>query len=252
MVQHSPDLTNAQDICSLLQVRPKVNAALRQCKGHVLIHTSVNSAYSGAYTRRALHNEVISKPWAFAGFAAWLPKHAGLVKAITMRKHTPMHRYSDNDSPGSRALRDPEFLQSRMVNETGRQLLELALQLSTTSRPQAWFHICDSYPVAAAAAGRQLAVAASALPPLLLQLQSFDTEHMLSTEAVATLAAAKVTHLSMPYGDTAADVTPSFCAAVQQLTTLRQLNVSNQQYPLGWGGWHHGPGIPDMLPQAIG
>lgn len=136
-VQHCLSVNTPWQLCTLLQVSFKVNAALKQCTGSSCIEVELIPGPYGADTQ---NNNVMVKPWAFARFAAWLPKHAGLVNKAMV----PKDRCENDRNPDANPIDDPRC-----------QLLELALQQATAALPS---------PSAAAAAAAAATAAAAETP----------------------------------------------------------------------------------------
>lgn len=147
------------------------------------------------YTVWRREEHVITSLWVFTDFARWLPKHAGLVSAITL------HQGDTTDASDSESEFD--------FNEMGaacQQLLHSALQLATTA------------PAAAAAADED----GQRLP---LRLQALESHFTMDTATLAALAAAEVQTLQVSLQPRR--VPPSFCKAFGQLQGLQELSITN-------------------------
>lgn len=179
-----PALQRSQPPEGPLHVAARVNTALRECRGRCIVSACLPSC-----TTRTWQQHDVSTLGSWAGFARWLPKHAGLVSSLTMHQEKPVLGLTEAD----------------MACE---QLLHSALQLSAMSQP--------------APAEREEGEFVTPPPPP-LRLHEFRSLFPVDLLVLNALAAAQVQVAQLRVQPRM--VLPFFCHAVGSLTSLQELCI---------------------------
>jgi hypothetical protein len=194
MVQHVTDLSTG-DVAGLLQLSSTCRKALQQAVGCLKIRL---------YSLEAT-----------TGFAAWLPKHAGLLQELALFTVRP------DRAPASASA------EVRAGWAAAEQLMVFALQISSTP---------PGVP-AAAPGGPQL----PSQPAPLLRLRSFASSYVHSPAALHSLASCShLTELQL-FCVPQEGFTSAFCGAIGQLRSLRKL----------WCSAATAPGTPFRYPHSF-
>lgn len=177
-LQHAKANSDLKDICTLLQVCKSWRAVVQQ--------SSTNNLEIVLKYHRFEDNQ-LAHLHKLAGFASWLPKCSGLVKAIKWE----FHHIGDQESSS------PDDWAP--VSAAASSLMELALQLAAVG------------PIS-----KQRSA-----PPL--RLSSFGSEGLINPALISALPAGTLTSLSIGLPSDSSNI----LAALSRLTNLRQLELDN-------------------------